>query len=97
VEADLVIDYALKADDAHKRGDHPLGSWVMKRNVVELIAWPMTTRTPSHVPAVQTTRRGPGATRPSLSADAKERFFDHTRRTGFDPVRSAASTLDMKG
>lgn len=80
VEADLVIDHAVRAGDSDERNGHPLGSWVMKRDVVELIAWPMTTRTPTNLPPIQATKRGPTADRPSISAYAKQRFFDHLRR-----------------
>jgi hypothetical protein len=80
-EADLVIDHAMKTGETYRRGDsHPLGAWVLTRDVVELIAWPMTTRTPTNVPPVQTVRRGPSTDRPSISTDAKQRFFNHLRR-----------------
>lgn len=79
MEADLVIDQTIKTGRAGKRTSHPLGSWAMKRDVVELIAWPMTTRTPTNVPPIQAIKRGPTADRPSISVSAKQRFFDHLR------------------
>lgn len=80
LEADLVIDYALTADTSRRHVNHPLGAWVMKRDIIELIAWPMTTRTPTNVPPIKTVRRGPSADRPSISAHSRQRFFDHLRQ-----------------
>jgi hypothetical protein len=80
MEADLVIDHAVRAGDSFTpAGMHPLSSWVLRRDVVELIAWPMTTRTPSNVPHVPAVWRGPSADRPYVGADTRVRFFDHLR------------------
>lgn len=78
IEADLIIDFAISAGNKFRPGDvHPLGSWVLRRELVDLIAWPLSTRVPAGLPTP--TRRGPTPMRPALDAGSRIRFFDHLR------------------
>ncbi|GGT05743.1 MULTISPECIES: helix-turn-helix domain-containing protein [Streptomyces] len=82
VEADVLLASALADDEP--TGDSALGSWVMQRAVVEVLAWPLTGVTPEPMRALQAPakpRRGPAPHRPELSADDRRRFFRRMRRT----------------
>ncbi|MCY0930773.1 transcriptional regulator [Streptomyces sp. H27-H1] len=88
----LALDKALEADvllasvlnDDGPSSDSPLGAWVMQRDLVEVLAWPLNGVTPEpmrglDVPARP--RRGPAPTRPELTPDDRRRFFRRMRRT----------------
>ncbi|MBW5484940.1 helix-turn-helix domain-containing protein [Streptomyces bambusae] len=81
LEADVLLASAL--EDQGAPADSPLGSWVMQRDLVEVLAWPLNGVTPEPVRALQPParpRRGPTATRPELSQDERRRLFGHIRR-----------------
>ncbi|MCC0096022.1 helix-turn-helix transcriptional regulator [Streptomyces flavotricini] len=81
LEADVLLAGAL--DDEGTPGDSPLGAWVMQRDLVEVLAWPLNGVTPEPMRALQPQsrpRRGPTAGRPELTWDERRRFFGHMRR-----------------
>ncbi|WSZ39037.1 transcriptional regulator [Streptomyces sp. NBC_00190] len=81
LEADVLLASAL--DDEGTPGDSPLGAWVMQRDLVEVLAWPLNGVTPEPMRALQAPsrpRRGPAASRPELTRDEHRRFFGHMRR-----------------
>jgi len=81
MEADQLLDHARTVADRHDRDDfHPLGAYVHRREVIELVAWPLSGRRPAAVPSAVTTRRGPVANGPEISAGEREVVFDHLRR-----------------
>jgi hypothetical protein len=80
MEADQVLDHARAAAAEYEPGDfHPLGAHVHRREVIELVAWPLSGRTPAGLsaPAV---RRGPVATMPEITLAARDIVFEHLRR-----------------
>lgn len=82
LEADVLLASALHDDGP--TSDSPLGAWVMQRDLVEVLAWPLHGVTPEPVRALHTPtrpRRGPSPSRPELSADDRLRFFRRMRRT----------------
>ncbi|MYT22982.1 helix-turn-helix domain-containing protein [Streptomyces sp. SID7760] len=81
LEADVLLAGAL--NDAGTPSDSPLGSWVMQRDLVEVLAWPLNGVTPASMHALQPPsrpRRGPAVSRPELTCDERRRFFGHMRR-----------------
>ncbi|MFF3088482.1 helix-turn-helix domain-containing protein [Streptomyces nojiriensis] len=81
LEADVLLASAL--DDEGTPANSPLGAWVMRRDLVEVLAWPLTGVTPEPMRALQAPsrpRRGPAADRPELSGEERRRFFGHMRR-----------------
>ncbi|MFE1930052.1 helix-turn-helix domain-containing protein [Streptomyces sp. NPDC059474] len=81
MEADVLLSSAL--DDEVSAQDSPLGAWVMQRELVEVLAWPLTRESPSPVrglPDPPRRRRGPVPSAPELSAEDRKRFFVHLRR-----------------
>jgi transcriptional regulator with XRE-family HTH domain len=80
LDADQVLDHALEAEGRHEPGDfHPLGAHVHRREVIELVAWPLNGRPPGGL-AVPAARRGPVAALPDLPPGARDAVFDHLRR-----------------
>ncbi|MBT2406718.1 MULTISPECIES: helix-turn-helix domain-containing protein, partial [unclassified Streptomyces] len=82
LEADVLLASALTDDEP--TGDSPLGAWVIQRDLVEMLAWPLNGVTPEPMRALQAPtrpRRGPAPNRPELSADDRRRFFRRMRRT----------------
>ncbi|MFD5509095.1 helix-turn-helix domain-containing protein [Streptomyces sp. NPDC127051] len=88
----LALDKALEADvlladaliDDEPTGHSPLGAWVMQRDLVEVLAWPLNGVTPEPMRGLDTpprARRGPAPARPELAADDRRRFFQRMRRT----------------
>ncbi|MEV7831316.1 helix-turn-helix domain-containing protein [Streptomyces subrutilus] len=88
----LALDKALEADvllagalhDDGPTSESPLGAWVMQRDLVEALAWPLNGVTPESMRALQTParpRRGPTPTGPELSTGDRRRFFRRMRRT----------------
>lgn len=81
LEADVLLASALSDDEP--AGDSPLGAWVMQRDLVEVLAWPLNGVTPEPMRALPTPpkpRRGPAPIRPELSADDRRTFFRRMRR-----------------
>lgn len=108
VEADQVLSTCVSAGKAVLGADrHPLAASVHRRTITNLITWPITGMLPHHLreftPKVP--RRGPVATHPPVSAEQRERFFDHLlaiseRSTGPDDVllrRQAVYLLGFDG
>ncbi|MFF2063765.1 helix-turn-helix domain-containing protein [Streptomyces sp. NPDC058200] len=82
MEADVLLASAL--DEDAPDGDSPLGAWVMQRDLVEVLAWPLTGVAPAPVralPVPPRPRRGPVPDGPELPATDKRRFFSQMRRT----------------
>lgn len=84
LEADMVIDHAVRVGTDFQLGEiHPLDAWVLRRQTVELIAWPLGRRVPSWMPKPV---NSPGyksprlPERPELDGEARQRFFAHLRR-----------------
>lgn len=82
IEADQLLDHARTMLGTHERGDfHPLGAYVHRREVIELVAWPLSGRIPRTLPTAPAgRRRGPVATGPEISAAERGSVFDHLRR-----------------
>ncbi|WUX14588.1 helix-turn-helix domain-containing protein [Streptomyces sp. NBC_01439] len=82
LEADLLLANVL-TDDV-PIGHSPLGTWVLQRDLVEVLVWPLNGVAPepmrAHV-ALGRPRRGPSPDGPALSADDRRRFFRRIRRT----------------
>ncbi|PAZ16935.1 transcriptional regulator [Streptomyces sp. SA15] len=82
MEADVLLAGAL--DDQAPMETSPLGAWVMQRDLVEVLAWPLNGVPPRPIrtlPTPRRPRRGPVPSAPELSPDDKRRFFTHMRRT----------------
>ena len=80
MEADQILDHARLLAGRHEPGDfHPLGAYVHRREVIELVAWPLSGRTPAALPA-PTSRRGPVAVSPDIAPAMRDVVFDHLRR-----------------
>ncbi len=80
VEADLVLSTGIAAGGTWvDPAAHPLATKVHRRNLTNLITWPLTGHLPYQLEEfVPTTpRRGPVPSHPSLYADERTRFFDH--------------------
>ncbi|ASU82748.1 transcriptional regulator [Nocardiopsis gilva YIM 90087] len=82
MEADVLLTSVIEDDgDADAS---PLGAWVMQRDLVELLAWPLTGDTPEalrEVPQPRKARRGPAAPSPQLPAPERTHLFSQLRRT----------------
>lgn len=81
MEADVLLAGAL--DDSAPVETSPLGAWVMQRDLVEVLTWPLTNTAPQPVTALPQSRRprrGPVPTGPVLYTDEKRRFFAQLRR-----------------
>ncbi|MFC0434534.1 DNA-binding transcriptional regulator [Kutzneria buriramensis] len=80
-EADLVIADAVEAGArVADPVSHPLAAVVHRRDLTNLITWPVTGVTPTQLANLATgrpVRRGPVSDRPVLHADERARFFDH--------------------
>jgi hypothetical protein len=93
----MVIDHAVRVGADFQPGDlHPLDAWVLRRQTVELIAWPFGTRVPAWLPNLVS---APGykaprlPERPDLDGEARRRFFDHLRRVADATVGKPALLL----
>ncbi|WP_435611850.1 helix-turn-helix domain-containing protein [Streptomyces sp. bgisy159] len=81
-EADVLMSSAL--DDQIDAEDSPLGAWVMQRDLVEVLVWPLSGVAPRSVrslPAPPRPRRGPVPSGPELAAVDRRQFFTHMRTT----------------
>ena len=93
LEADVIIDHALRVGTRHERGrPHPLGAWVLRGDVVNLVRWPLTLMAPPGLPLPTRSRRGPVADHPVIDPDARDVLFDHLRR-GVDTAHPADEAL----
>ncbi|MFC5916672.1 helix-turn-helix transcriptional regulator [Streptomyces pulveraceus] len=82
MEADVLLASAL--DEDVPADESPIGSWVMRRDLVEVLSWPLSGVTPAPLralPEPPRARRGPVPHRPELPAVDRARFFSHMRRT----------------
>jgi transcriptional regulator with XRE-family HTH domain len=82
MEADVLLASAL--DDQACVEDSPLGAWVMQRELVGVLAWPLNGVAPEPIRALPTPprpRRGPVPSAPELPPDDRRRFFAQMRRT----------------
>ncbi len=81
LEADLLLTGVLTDDGP--TGSSPLGTWVLQRDLVEVLVWPLTGVVPEpmrdHMPPARP-RRGPAPSGPELSTDERQRFFRRMRR-----------------
>ncbi|MFE9066504.1 helix-turn-helix domain-containing protein [Streptomyces violaceusniger] len=81
MEADVLLASAL--DDEASTQDSPLGAWVMQRDLVEVLTWPITGEPPTPVRGLSyppRQRRGPVPPAPELPAEDCKHFFAHLRR-----------------
>ncbi|GGY22449.1 hypothetical protein GCM10010384_31650 [Streptomyces djakartensis] len=81
-EADVLLAGAL--DEETPADQSPLGAWVMRRDLVEVLAWPLTRVAPQPIrdlPAPRRPRRGPVPSAPELPATDLRRFFARMRET----------------
>ncbi|MEV0175404.1 helix-turn-helix transcriptional regulator [Streptomyces sp. NPDC050803] len=82
MEADMLLASAL--EDEPPAGPNPLGAWVMQRDLVEVLTWPLNGVPPSPVrdlPTPPRPRRGPVPTAPELAPVDRGKFFSRMRET----------------
>ncbi|MFF1686980.1 MULTISPECIES: helix-turn-helix domain-containing protein [unclassified Streptomyces] len=82
MEADVLLASALD-EDAPKEAS-PLGAWVVQRDLVEVLAWPLNGVAPTplrNLPDPPRPRRGPVPAAPELPAGERARFFTRMRQT----------------
>jgi hypothetical protein len=80
MEADQILDHARTVVSRYESRDfHPLGMHVHRREVIELVAWPLSGRTPPGLPA-PAARRGPATLMPEVGPVGRAAVFDHLRR-----------------
>ncbi|WP_329597749.1 helix-turn-helix domain-containing protein [Streptomyces pseudovenezuelae] len=80
MEADVLLASAL--DEQTGVDESPLGAWVMRRDLVEVLAWPLNGVPPQPIrdlPAAPKPRRGPVPDAPVLPADDRAQFFHRMR------------------
>lgn len=96
IDADLLIATAVQAGDQPTTpAEHPLALTVHRCDLTDLITWPFTGDIPTPLAKLsrpRTLRRGPVADRPVLSADERNRFFDHLLVTA-DATRADSDAL----
>ncbi|MFH9616168.1 helix-turn-helix domain-containing protein [Streptomyces pratensis] len=82
MEADVLLAGAL--DEEVPAGQGPIGAWVMQRDLVEFLSWPLNGVTPTPLrtlPDPPRPRRGPVPRGPELPAVDRRRFFSRMRRS----------------
>ncbi|MFE7751160.1 helix-turn-helix domain-containing protein [Streptomyces sp. NPDC057428] len=82
MEADVLLAGAL--DEDVPADDSPMGAWVMQRDLVEVLSWPLNGVTPTplrKLPDPPRPRRGPVPRGPELPAGDRRRFFSRMRQT----------------
>ncbi|MBT2439019.1 helix-turn-helix transcriptional regulator [Streptomyces sp. ISL-36] len=82
MEADVLLASAL--DEEAPTSANPMGAWVMQRDLVEVLAWPLNGVPPAplrDLPPPPRPRRGPVPAAPELPAGDRTRFFTRMRRT----------------
>jgi transcriptional regulator with XRE-family HTH domain len=80
VEADTVLDHAvLQGEAVGAVRNHPLAVTVHRRELTNLITWPLTGALPSQLKHLvhQATRRGPSPASPILGSPERKRLFGH--------------------
>ncbi|MET7617127.1 helix-turn-helix transcriptional regulator [Streptomyces sp. NPDC005408] len=80
MEADVLLSSAL--DGSVQADDNPLGAWVLQRDLVEVLAWPLNGMVPTPLRALPDPPRpcrGPVPTGPELSAGDRAQFFARMR------------------
>ncbi|MEW2065157.1 helix-turn-helix transcriptional regulator [Streptomyces sp. NPDC007002] len=80
-EADVLLASVLNEDVRIEAS--PIGAWVMQRELVELLSWPLNGVAPTplrSLPAPSRPRRGPTPQGPELSAADRKLFFSRMRR-----------------
>ncbi|MGW6771358.1 helix-turn-helix domain-containing protein, partial [Streptomyces sp. NPDC055037] len=93
MEADVLLAGALDGGSSYEA--NPLGACVMRRDLVEVLAWPLNGVAPAHLAALPEPprpRRGPVPRGPELAAADRRRFFSEMRRTA-ERARGAESFL----
>ncbi|MGW0558229.1 helix-turn-helix domain-containing protein [Streptomyces sp. NPDC002926] len=93
MEADVLLASAL--DEDVSAAGNPIGAWVMQRDLVEVLSWPLNGIAPTplrDLPAPRRPRRGPVPEGPELSTDDRRRFFSRMRRTA-EQARGAENFL----
>ncbi|MFJ9529545.1 helix-turn-helix domain-containing protein [Streptomyces cyaneofuscatus] len=81
MEADVLLGAALDEDVPARNS--PLGAWVMQRELVEVLSWPLNGVTPTPLrtlPDPPRPRRGPVPRGPELPAADRKRFFSRMRQ-----------------
>ncbi|MGW0865693.1 helix-turn-helix domain-containing protein [Streptomyces sp. NPDC002611] len=82
IEADVLLASAL--DEETPPEESSLGAWVMQRDLVEVLTWPLTRVPPQPIrdlPTPPRPRRGPVPSAPELPATHRRRFFARMRDT----------------
>ncbi|MCX4508913.1 helix-turn-helix domain-containing protein [Streptomyces sp. NBC_01619] len=82
MEADVLLACAL--DEDRSATQDPLGAWVMQRDLVEVLAWPLNGVAPTPLRSLSVPprpRRGPVPKGPEVTATDRRRFFARMRRT----------------
>ncbi|MGW1976197.1 helix-turn-helix domain-containing protein [Streptomyces sp. NPDC001889] len=82
MEADVLLSSVL--EDEAPTGPNPLGAWVVQRDLVEVLTWPLNGIPPGPVrdlPVPPRPRRGPVPPAPELPAVDRRRFFSRMRET----------------
>ncbi|MGV9502247.1 helix-turn-helix domain-containing protein [Streptomyces sp. NPDC003642] len=82
IEADVLLASAL--DEETPVDSSPLGAWVMQRDLVEILSWPLTRVPPQPIrdlPEPPRPRRGPVPKAPELALTDRRRFFARMRDT----------------
>ncbi|PWV49216.1 DNA-binding transcriptional regulator [Nocardiopsis sp. L17-MgMaSL7] len=80
MEADVLLASVISDDP----DDAPLGAWVMQRDLVEVMAWPLTGTPPEtlrDMPAPRRPRRGPVPSGPEITPAERVQLFTNLRRT----------------
>ena len=82
MEADVLLASALNGPKPVETS--PLGAWVMQRDLVEVLVWPLNHTPPQPIrtlPAPPRPRHGPVPAAPEMSSTDCRRFFTQMRRT----------------
>ncbi|RPK64462.1 Helix-turn-helix protein [Streptomyces sp. ADI96-02] len=81
MEADVLLAGVLHEEMT--ADSSPIGAWVMQRDLVEVLCWPLSGVAPASLkalPEAPRPRRGPVPRGPELPAVDRRRFFSHMRR-----------------
>lgn len=96
IEADVLLGDAIEAGARTIDPDrHPLAGSVHRRDLTNLITWPLTGTAPAQLrPTIRSraARRGPVADRPALGLIERNRMFDHLLATA-EACRSDRAAL----
>lgn len=82
LEADVLLASTLDPDT--EPAENPLGAWVMQRDLMDVLAWPLTGRTPEPLQALEPAphpRCGPTPSGPHLGRGECHQFFIRMHRT----------------